>query len=102
MRRNVTTRLARTRAEARDYRSTKLLEGFQIHCLAHAFAAVSTKEGNGAEPHLLRSTSYQTPTRRGSPLPRRGGEKARPQLVMRTLFEGEPGFSILFSFDGRA
>src|SRR5262249_20638334 len=37
MRRNVTTRLARTRAEARDYRSTKSLEGFQIHCLAHAF-----------------------------------------------------------------
>src|SRR5215470_16210907 len=37
MRRNVTTRLARTRAEARDYRSTNSLEGFQIHRLAHAF-----------------------------------------------------------------
>src|SRR5215471_13255461 len=37
MRRNVAARLARTRAEARDYKSTKSLEGFQIHCLAHAF-----------------------------------------------------------------
>src|SRR5262249_21276692 len=37
MRGNVTCRLARTRAEARDYRSTKSLEGFQIHCLAHVF-----------------------------------------------------------------
>src|SRR5262249_41662034 len=33
MLRNVTSCLARTRAEARDYRSTKSLEGVQIHCL---------------------------------------------------------------------
>src|SRR5262249_7051149 len=45
-RRNVTTRLARTRAEARDYRSTKSLEGFQIHCLAHAFC--NSLESGGA------------------------------------------------------
>src|SRR5215831_10316394 len=93
MRRNVTTRLARTRAEARDYRSTKSLEGFQIHRLAHAFCNSLELGGKWVglswtllchRPRLLQSIAdvLQHPrVRRGCPRAARAGAVQSPRAA---------------------